>query len=93
MKVVATDEYQKNMVQDGILQRIPMAGEEFEISEERYEVLSNPEKNSYGLVFVKPLREYVEEIETAKEEVETEKAVKKTTKKSPAKRTTKKKAE
>ena len=93
MKVVATDKYKELGLEDALLHRIPIAGEEFEISEERYELLSNPEKNSFGQVFVKSLREYMEEIETAKEEVETEKAVKKTTKKSPAKRTTKKKAE
>lgn len=88
MKVVATDEYQKNMVQDGVLQRIPIAGEEFEVSEERYKVLSVPKNNPFGAIFVKKLEEHIKEVETAKKEVEKETTAKKTTKKA-----TKKKAE
>ena len=76
MKVKATNKYEEKGIQDYELGRIPKAGEVFEISKERYEVLTK--SNSYGLVFV----EKVEEIETAKKEVKTEKAVKKTTKKS-----------
>lgn len=93
MKVVATDQYQKLMVEDGVLQRIPTEGEEFEISDERYEVLSDPKKNSFGAIFVKKIEEYIQEVETAKKEVKAEKAVKKTTKKTTTKKTTKKKAE
>lgn len=93
MKVVATDAYQKLMVEDGVLGRIPMEGEELEMSEERYQFLSDPAKNGYNVVFVKPLAEYIEEVETAKKEVKAEKAVKKTTKKTTTKKTTKKKAE
>lgn len=91
MKVVCTDQYQKLMVQDGVLQRIPTEGEVIDISEERYNILSNPENNSYKVSFVKTLEEHIQEVETAKEEVKTEKAVKKTTKKTTAKKTTKKK--
>ncbi|WP_405317585.1 hypothetical protein [Faecalibacillus faecis] len=76
MKVKATNKYEEKGIQDNELGRIPKEGEVFEISKERYEVLTK--SNSYGLVFV----EKVEEIETAKKEVKTEKAVKKTTKKS-----------
>ncbi|MEE0865523.1 MAG: hypothetical protein U0L98_01800 [Clostridia bacterium] len=76
MKVKATNNYELKGIQDNELGRIPKAGEVFEISKERYEVLTK--SNSYGLVFV----EKVEEIETAKKEIKTEKAVKKTTKKS-----------
>lgn len=93
MKVVCTDQYQKLMVEDGVLQRIPTEGEVIEISEERYNILSKPDKNPFGVIFVKPLEEHIKEIETAKKETKTEKAVKKTTKKPAAKKTTKKKAE
>lgn len=75
MKVRATERYQKRGIVDSILGRIPKAGEEFEVSEERYKVLTKT--NSYNEVFV----EKVEEIETAVKKVKTEKAVKKTTKK------------
>lgn len=75
MKVRATNKYEELKLQDNELKRIPKEGEEFEVSEERFEVLTKT--NSFGVVFV----EKVEEIETAKKEVKTEKAVKKTTKK------------
>jgi len=76
MKVRATDKYEKLNLQDNELKRIPKAGEEFEVSEERFNVLTKT--NSFGVVFV----EKVVEVETAKKEVKTEKAVRKTTKKS-----------
>ena len=75
MLVRATDKYEKLNLKDNALNRIPKAGEEFEISEERYEVLTKT--NRFHEVFV----EKVEEIETATKKVKTEKAVKKTTKK------------
>lgn len=75
MKVRATNKYEKLNVQDKELKRILKAGEEFEVSEERYKVLTG--NNKYNEVFV----EKVEEVEMAKKDVKTEKAVKKATKK------------
>ena len=75
MLVRATDKYEKLNLKDNELNRIPKAGEEFEVSKERYEVLTKT--NRFHEVFV----EKVEEIETATKKVKTEKAVKKTTKK------------
>ena len=75
MLVRATDKYEKMKLQDNELGRIPKAGEEFEVSEVRYEVLTKT--NKFNVVFV----EKVEELETAVKKVKTEKAVKKTTKK------------
>lgn len=76
MKVRATDKYEKLNIKDNELDRIPKQGEEFEISEERFKVLT--QTNKFNVVFV----EKVEEVETAVKKVKTEKAVKKTTKKS-----------
>lgn len=76
MKVKATEMYKKLNVQDKELGRIPEVGEEFEVSEERYEVLTKTNPNK--VVFVEKVEEV---IETATKKVKTEKAVKKTTKK------------
>ena len=75
MRVKATDKYEKLNKQDKELNRIPKAGEEWEVSEERYKVLT--QTNQYNVVFV----EKVEEVEVAVKKPKTEKAVKKTTKK------------
>lgn len=75
MLVRATDKYEKLNLKDNELGRIPKKGEEFEVSEERFEVLTKT--NKYKEIFV----EKVEEIETATKEVETETTVKKTRKK------------
>ena len=75
MKVRATDKYEKLNIKDNELGRIPKQGEEFEVSEERFKVLT--ETNKFNAVFV----EKVEEVETAVKKVKTEKAIKKTTKK------------
>lgn len=83
MLVKATDKYVKKGLKDKVLDRIPKAGEVFEVSEERYKELTIT--NKYKLVFVEKVEEE-KEIETATKKVETEKAVKKTT----TKRTTKK---
>ena len=79
MKVKATDKYEKLNVTDNELGRIPKVGEEFEVSEKRFEVLTKT--NSYGVAFVEAVEEKTTEVETAKKEPKTEKAVKKTTKK------------
>ena len=76
MLVRATDKYEKLNLQDNELKRIPKEGEEFEVTKERYEVLTKT--NMFNEKFV----EKVEEVETAVKQVKTEKAVKKTTKKS-----------
>lgn len=75
MLVRATDKYEKLNLKDNELGRIPKKGEEFEVSEERFKVLTKT--NKYKTVFV----EKVEEIETATKEVKAEKAIKRTTKK------------
>ena len=75
MQLRATDKHEKLNIKDNELDRIPKQGEEFEISEERFKVLT--QTNKFNVVFV----EKVEEVETAVKKVKTEKAVKKTTKK------------
>lgn len=60
MLVKATDKYEKLNLKDNELNRIPKKGEEFEISEERYKVLTKT--NKFNAVFV----EKVEEIGTTK---------------------------
>ena len=83
MLVQATDKYEKLNLKDNELGRIPKEGEKFEVSEERYEVLTKT--NKFNTVFVKKIEE-AEEVETATKKVKAEKAVKKTT----TKKTTKK---
>lgn len=75
MLVRATDKYEKLNLRDNELGRKPKKGEQFEVSKERFEVLTKT--NKYKAVFV----EKVEEIETATKKVEAETAVKKTRKK------------
>lgn len=75
MLVRATDKYEKLNLKDNELGRMPKKGEEFEVSKERFKVLTKT--NKYKTVFV----EKVEMVETAIKEVETETAVKKTRKK------------
>lgn len=75
MLVRATDKYKKLNLKDNELGRMPKEGEEFEVSKERFEVLTKT--NKYKAVFV----ERVEEVETATKKVEAETAVKKTRKK------------
>lgn len=50
MLVKATDKYEKLNIQDNELGRIPKPGEEWDISEERYNVLTKT--NKYNTVFV-----------------------------------------
>lgn len=83
MLVKATDKYKKLNLKDNELGRIPKEGEEFEVSEERYKVLT--QTNRFNEVFVEKV-EQAKEIETATKKAKTEKAVKKTT----TKKTTKK---
>ncbi len=78
MLVKATDQYKKLNLKDIELGRIPKEGEQFEVSEERYKVLTKT--NKFNVVFVERV-EKTKEIETATKKVKTEKAIKKTTKK------------
>lgn len=75
MKVKATGEFKRIGVNPKELDYVPEEGKEFEVSEERFDVLRG--NNPYKAVFV----EEIKEIEVAKKEPKTEKAVKKTTKK------------
>lgn len=75
MKVVATNKYKELNVKDVILNRIPEAGEEFEVTDERYELLNK--NNKYKVAFVVK----AEVVETATKKDKTEKAINKTTKK------------
>ena len=77
MKVRATDKYKKLNLSDKELGRIPEEGEEFEVTEERYNVLTKT--NKYNVVFVEKVE--AEEVETAIKKVKAETAVKKTRKK------------
>lgn len=69
MLVKATDKYEKLNLKDNELGRIPKEGEQFEVSEERYEVLTKT--NKFNEVFVEKV-----EVET-----KTTKIAKKTTRK------------
>lgn len=75
MLVRATDKYEKLNLQDNELKRIPKEGEEFEVTKERYEVLTKT--NKFNEIFV----EKVEEVETATKKAKAETVVKKTRKK------------
>lgn len=70
MLVKATNKYKELNVKDKILNKIPEAGEEFEVTEKRFKELT--ETNQYNTIFVE--RVEVEEIET-ETETETEVAV------------------
>ncbi len=76
MKVKALDTYKRLNVQDNELKRIPEQGEEFDVTKERYKVLTS--NNSYNEVFVEAVKEIVE---TATKKVKTEKAAKSNVKK------------
>ena len=54
MLVKATDKYEKLNIQDNELGRIPKEGEQWEVSEERYEVLTKT--NKYNAVFVEKVK-------------------------------------
>ena len=77
MLVKATNQYEKLNVEDKELKRIPKKGETFEVTEERYKVLSG--ENKWKVAFAEEIK--TTEIETATKKVKAEKAVKKTTRK------------
>lgn len=76
MLVKATNKYKELNLLDKELQRIPEKGEEFEISEERFKVLTKD--NEFKEVFV----EKIEEIEIAVKDIKKETTKKKIAKKS-----------
>lgn len=55
MKVKATNKYKELNIQDNELGRIPEAGEEWEVTEERYKVLT--ETNKFNTVFVEKVKD------------------------------------
>nr|DAK99446.1 MAG TPA: transporter associated domain protein [Caudoviricetes sp.] len=75
MLVKATNKYKELNLQDKELKRIPEEGEIFEVSNERFKVLTKD--NEFKEVFV----EKVEEIETAVKDVEKETTKKRISKK------------
>ncbi len=80
MLVKATNQYEKNNVEDSELKRIPKEGEQWEVTEERYNILKS--NNSFGVAFV----------EKVEKEIEVETAVKQTSKETADKKITKKKS-
>lgn len=78
MKVKATSKYKELNLKDNELGRIPEKGETFEVTEERYKVLT--QTNKFNAVFVEKVEE-AKEVETATKKVKAETAVKKTKKK------------
>lgn len=62
MLVKATDKYEKLNIQDNELGKIPKPGEEWEVSEERYKVLTKT--NKYNTVFVEKVRRKKKEEKT-----------------------------
>ena len=57
--VEALDTYEKNNISDNGLGRVPRVGEQFEVYEERLNVLLG--NNEHGLVFVKLVEKYEQE--------------------------------
>lgn len=78
MLVKATNKYKELKLKDNELNRIPEQGEQWEVSEERYKVLT--QTNKFNAVFVEKVEE-AKEIETATKKIKAETAVKKTRKK------------
>lgn len=64
MLVKATDKYEKLNLKDNELNRIPKEGEEFEVSKERYEVLTKT--NKFNEIFVEKVEAETKTTKTAK---------------------------
>lgn len=62
-KVKALDTYEKNSIKDKELDRIPKAGEIFEVSEERLDILLG--NNDYDVPFVEIIKEKPKKINKA----------------------------
>lgn len=78
VKVRATDKYENGLpnkkIEDNELKCVPKAGDEFEVTEERFDKLNG--NNIYGLVFVEKVEE-----ENKEEKKEDKKPIKKKTSK------------
>lgn len=59
MLVRATNKYEKLNLKDNVLDRIPKAGEEFEVTEKRFEVLTKT--NKFNVVFVEKVEDVVKD--------------------------------
>lgn len=75
MKVKATNKYEELNIKDKELGKVPKEGEEFEVSEERYKVLTKA--NKFNVAFV----EKIEEAETKENRTTIQKTSKTTSKK------------
>lgn len=73
MLVKATNKYEKLNIKDKELDRVPKAGEEFEVTEERYKVLT--QTNEYKEVFVEQVS-IEDEVEINEENIVDEKDLK-----------------
>lgn len=78
MLVKATNKYEELNLKDNELGRIPKEGEQFEVSKERYKVLT--QINKFNTVFVEKVEE-TKEVKTATKKLKSETAIKKTRKK------------
>lgn len=74
MKVKATEMYKKLNLKDKELGRIPEVGEVFEVTKERYKVLT--ETNKHKVAFVEKVEE-TKKVEKATKKVKAETATKK----------------
>lgn len=71
IRVKATDKYEKLKIKDNELNKIPKKGEEFEVSKERFELLTKT--NKYKAVFVKKVEESTKTTNKRKETNKNEK--------------------
>lgn len=71
MRVKALDTYERLNIKDKELNKVIKVGEEFEVTKERFKVLTG--NNKYNEIFVEEINEV---IETAKKKVKSETAVK-----------------
>ena len=71
VKVRALATYKENSIQDNVLGFVPEPGYEFEVTEERLEVLSG--KNGHNLKFVEVIEEPKKEVKEVKKVVKKKK--------------------
>lgn len=72
--------YEENQIKDKELNRIPKAGEQWIVTNERKNILTGNNTNKYNKVFVKVIEEVKEEQKENKEEIKQEKEIKETSK-------------
>jgi len=68
MKVKATNEFKKHNVKPQELENIPEEGKEFDVTKERFEILSGD--NRFNVVFVEEVKEQPKKEETKKNKKE-----------------------